>query len=122
MYGPVPPGVEAPSTAVKTLLPKKNDRPQSNAGPPGEFAGYVPPSVLKATLLPLNRLVASSMLKFTVIGELMLVPWFCADRLSGDVVGQYHSWLGLGQLAILESAKKYPFDPESTNPGIELPL
>jgi hypothetical protein len=48
------------SIAVNMLRPKKNANPQSNE--PGNGA----PKVLKAVLLPLNTVVASSIAKLTV--------------------------------------------------------
>ena len=74
------------SIAVKTLRPKKNDRPQSKAqfAPPALQSG--PPKVLKAVLellLLLNSVSAFSMLKLTDTGELMFMPWFPALQIVG---------------------------------------
>src|ERR1022692_1823152 len=105
--------------AVKTLRPKKNDRPQSKAQFAPPALQSLPPKVLKAVLEPLlfwNSVSAFSMLKLTDTGELMFVPWFWALRLSGEVVGQYHEFWSLhvaGTPGTLLLRKNSPLEPLS---------
>ena len=80
----MPAGVLIWSIAVKRLRPKKNDNPQSNDPVCG------PPEVLNAKLPVFDSISKLSIVKFTVTGAVMFVPWFPADKLAGDV-GQYQS-------------------------------